>query len=252
MITISIVSHNHGDMVNQLVGQLLKFPLISKIIITHNLPEYAGYESDSRVRYLSNVEPIGFGANHNKAFKHSTTTYFVILNPDVVIPCDPFPALLKSFQESDDVAIVAPLALNPEYIPDDNWRKFPTILSLSNKLINGYKGTYNISEYQSCFLIDWASGCFLLIKSTAFCAVNGFDETYFMYYEDVDICYRLGLSGYKIYACPQAKFIHDARRTSRRSIRYMNWHIRSLVKFQSFIIKKRIFDAVMRLFKSIW
>ncbi len=244
MITVSIVSHNHGDMVKRLVDQLLEFPLISKVIITLNLPESASHESDSRILYLRNIDPIGFGANHNKAFNHSTTNFFVVLNPDVVIPFDPFPSLLKSFQELDDAAIVSPLALSPAYEPDDNWRRFPTICLLLYKLFTGYKGIYDISSRDSCFPIDWASGCFLLVKSTAFAAVKGFDEGYFMYYEDVDICYRLGLAGYKIYGCPQAKFIHDARRTSRRSIVYMNWHIISLIKFQIYFIKKRIYDFI--------
>jgi GT2 family glycosyltransferase len=72
---------------------------------------------------------------------------------------------------------------------------------------------------------------FMLFRSAAFRKVGGFDERYFLYYEDVDLCARLRRAGYDIRVEAAVRVVHDARRDSRRSVRYMAWHLSSILRY---------------------
>jgi GT2 family glycosyltransferase len=72
---------------------------------------------------------------------------------------------------------------------------------------------------------------FMLIPAAVFRKIGGFDERYFLYYEDVDLCARMRLGGYDIRLCPNAKVIHEARRQSHRDLRYFRWHLASILRF---------------------
>ena len=72
---------------------------------------------------------------------------------------------------------------------------------------------------------DWVGGMFMLFSREMFSAIRGFDERYFLYYEDVDLCARLTLRGYKVCLTPKSKVIHQAQRTSHRNLRYLRWHL---------------------------
>src|SRR5690606_14674162 len=73
--------------------------------------------------------------------------------------------------------------------------------------------------------VDWAAGMFMLFRAEAFEAIGGFDEGFHLYYEDVDICTRLWIAGWKVMLHPGVQVVHDAQRTSHRNFRYMRWHV---------------------------
>jgi GT2 family glycosyltransferase len=72
---------------------------------------------------------------------------------------------------------------------------------------------------------------FMLFRAAAFRSVSGFDERFFLYYEDVDICRRLKRQGLQVLYEPRAEVLHNARRTSWRHPRYLAWHLRSILRF---------------------
>ena len=233
MITVSIVSHNHGKMVEKLVQQVLKCENINKIIITLNIPEKINIPDDSKVLVLSNNRPKGFGTNHNVAFTHSISPWFVVLNPDVIILEDPFSKLVKIALLSN-ANIISPQALTSSGVIEDNWRRFPTLYSLFLKFFNLYDGRYKTPKCtDNFFQVEWVSGLFMLFNQESYRLLQGFDERYFMYYEDIDICARSWVHGFKVMACPTVKIIHNAQRASRYNLRHMFWHIRSILRFIS-------------------
>jgi GT2 family glycosyltransferase len=79
--------------------------------------------------------------------------------------------------------------------------------------------------------IDWVAGMFLFFPQAIFREIRGFDEHFFLYYEDVDICARIWLSGRRVMLHPGVSVIHDPRRTSRRNLRYMRWHLSSMLRY---------------------
>ena len=214
----------------RLVGQLLAFPEVSQIILTLNVPESVALPDDARVTFIGNAQPKGFGANHNAAFACCTQTFFCPLNPDIEFDRNPFPALSTALGDKR-VALVAPLVRSPDGNIEDSMRHFPTPGSLLMKALGGSDGRYIVREGEAEFSPEWVAGMFMLFRSRDFHDLGGFDERFFLYYEDVDICVRVWRKGMRILACPKAGVIHDARRDSRRSLRHLRWHLGSMARF---------------------
>lgn len=204
-----------------------------ELILTKNIPEQWTFlmeELPYPVKIIENATPRGFGANHNAAFQLAGGKWFCVLNPDIRMPTNPFPLLLEALT-GPSACVVAPAILAPTGQIEDSVRRFPTPLSLFMKTWGKGDGRYLFSVNDAPFSVDWVGGMFMLFGAENYRRVGGFDEGFFLYYEDVDICVRLQKFGGRVIACPQAQVIHDARRSSRSDFRYLRWHIASLVRY---------------------
>ncbi len=234
-ITLSVVSHGQNSLVNQLLGDVQRTCADRvALVLTQNVPEpvsLAPTNLEHSAEVIVNSERKGFGANHNAAFLHCRTPYFCVCNPDIRLFSDPFPPLLQSLADSR-AAAAAPLVRNPNGRIEDSARRFPTVGTLLKKLlVDRRKPDYPADG--GTLAVDWVAGMFIVFRSEAFRAAGGFDESYFLYYEDVDLCRRLHTAGKYIYYCPKSEVVHDARRGSRRDPRLAMHHLRSVVKFLS-------------------
>lgn len=229
-VCVSIVSHGHGAMVERLVNALLDCPEVGQIILTLNVPESLVVPEAARITLVQNAVRKGFGANHNSAFASCAQPFFCPMNPDIELPVNPFPELLK-FALDTDAELIAPLVVSPQGVVEDSLRRFPTVSSLLFKVFGLGDGRYAVVEGGAEFFPEWVAGMFMLFRSKAFASLGGFDENYFLYYEDVDICARAWWHGFRVVASPKVKVIHDARRDSRRSVRHMRWHVQSMARF---------------------
>lgn len=233
MITISIVSHGQGELVSHLLADLAGCAEVSSILLTLNVPEPAVRIPESlvdKVLLLANETPLGFGANHNRAFQRVATPYFCILNPDILIPDDPFPVLLEPLVFGGH-ALSAPMIVNRVGEIEDSARRLPSPWGMLGKLLGWGDGRYDFKPGDEAFPPDWVGGMFMLVKSDAYAAMGGFDERFFLYYEDVDLCSRMKLAGLSLILCPQVSAVHDARRASHRSLRFLRWHVSSILRF---------------------
>lgn len=230
MIAISIVSHGHGRMVDRLLSQLVNYPEVSRIVVTRNIPESSNYPADSRISVVDNAFSCGFGANHNSAFRMIREEFFCVLNPDIELLDNPFQKLLEVL-EVERNAVVAPLVLSPTGLIEDSIRYFPRPSSLLMKVLFGKTGRYSIIRGQESIYPEWCAGMFMLFRSQDFQQLGGFDERYFLYYEDVDICVRIWQRNKRVVACPKVSVVHDARRDSRRSLKHLRWHLASMLRF---------------------
>jgi N-acetylglucosaminyl-diphospho-decaprenol L-rhamnosyltransferase len=238
-ITVSVVTHGHGDQVLRLVDSLLAFPEVSCIAFTCNAPEsisFEGIDSD-RLLLMHNKTPQGFGSNHNAAFRHCKTPYFCVLNPDLELPENPFEQLIDLI-ELRKADLVAPMVLSTSKDIEDSVRHFPTLKTLFIKLLKGSDGRYLIHREQQPFSPDWVAGMFMLFRSSAYKQLCGFDERFYLYYEDVDICWRAKHLGLVVLYCPQTYVVHSAQRASRRDLRHMRWHLASM--FRYLFLSKRL------------
>ena len=230
MITISTVSHGHGNLVCALVRQLLLFPEIEKIIVTLNIPEAITLPQDDRIQLIQNFSPKGFGANHNQAIFYCDSRFFCVLNPDISFGENPFPQLMQAVSD-DGIGVVVPIVINPNGVIEDSIRKFPSPLSILRRAIFGYGDTYIYAKGGANFYSEWAAGMCMLFPSAAYKKVGGFDESYYLYVEDVDICVRLWKASYKVLVCSSAIVSHDARRASRKNWQHLYWHATGLLRY---------------------
>lgn len=230
MITASIVSHGHGAMVWRLVDQLVGCSEVAQVIVTLNIPETIPDHLNNKVLLLRNDEPKGFGANHNSAFCLALCEYYCVINPDIELTSNPFPLLLDAMVDPV-VGLVAPLVLRPDGLAEDSMRRFLTPSSMAKRILGLDSGAYLLPGNSSELLPDWVAGMFMLFRSEAYKKVGGFDERYFMYCEDADMCTRLWRLRYKVVGCLSTSVIHNAQRASRRNFKHSVWHIQSMMRY---------------------
>lgn len=233
-LSVSIVSHLQSAMVRELLGDLDRFchayPL--EVILTLNVPEPLDFEVAGfrfPVVLQHNATPQGFGANHNQAFGLASGDFFCVLNPDIRVSANPFPALMACLDDHS-VGVAAPLVLNAEGVIEDSARRFPTPLKIVCKAL-GVCRDIDYPILNGEVLPDWVGGMFLLFRRAVYQQLGGFDQRYFLYYEDVDLCARLGLSDLKVVLSPNARVVHNAQRTSRRKLKYLARHVQSMLRF---------------------
>lgn len=227
-VVLSVVSHAQNWLVNQLLADLaqLREPDL-RVIVTQNVADRDALTARPGTELIVNERPLGFGANHNAAFGRCSAPYFCVVNPDIRLSDNPFPALISALHGA---GVAGPRVCDPAGRTEDSARRFPTAADLARKLFQGAAGPdYPVD--QGALRVDWVAGMFMLFRSEAFRAAGGFDERFFLYYEDVDICRRLGLLGYGAAYVPEVTVIHDARRESRRNARRMAIHAASALRY---------------------
>ena len=230
MISVSIVSHGHGHLLEKLVLKLLSFNQIQKIILTLNIPEKIKIPSSNRIIIIKNKNIYGFSENHNRAFKYNKSKYFCVLNPDIEFKNNPFPNLISQI-EMNNLSLIAPMIKDINNNIEDSYRKFPTLFDLLLKFFFNYKGIYKSKNKLKNIFPDWIAGMFMLFDSSVFKKIKGFDSNFFLYYEDVDICIRLKKLKLKIMVDKNSYVIHDARRQSRKNIKFFLFHVKSLMLY---------------------
>ena len=233
MISVSIVSHGQGALVADLLADLdAHCAGTIEVLLTMNVPESLPFDPTGfrfPLRVLDNRTAKGFGANHNAAFRESRNEFFCVLNPDIRLRANPFGELAERLRDPA-VGVAAPLVRSPAGSIEDSARRVPTPLSILGKaLFGGSRPDYEIGTAD--LHPDWVAGMFMLLRRETFAAVGGFDERYFLYYEDVDLCTRLALAGKRVVYCPAVEAIHDARRESHRSLRHLRFHVASMLRF---------------------
>lgn len=231
MISVSIVSHAHGAMVERLVEALLsRCADVSEILVTRNVPEVHSVIVSEQVKYIHNANPKGFGSNHNAAFAYSSAPFFCVMNPDVRLLEDPFPPLIESLARTT-AALAAPVVYSSEGRVEDSIRRFPSFFSLLRKAVQGKGGEYVFRQSCRELYPEWVAGMFMLFTRDGYERLGGFDERFYLYYEDVDICTRAWMQGLKIVVNREAGVIHDAQRASHGNLRHFYWHVSSAARY---------------------
>src|SRR5688572_4643640 len=199
-ITVSVVSHGQNALVNHLLEDLAaRCAPGLKVIVTENVPDNEPLrlpQVSHEFEIIRNTRAKGFGANHNAAFSRCSTELFCIVNPDIRLPADPFGPLSATLG-AHRAGAVGPLVLGVRGSVEDSARRYPTLGSLVRKaFIKEARPDYPTD--QGAIEVDWVAGMFVLFATEAYRAVGGFDERYFLYYEDVDICRRMRSQGHRI------------------------------------------------------
>jgi N-acetylglucosaminyl-diphospho-decaprenol L-rhamnosyltransferase len=229
LFTISIVSHGHGDLVIKLINDIARFKecINIRIMLTLNAPEIESTALVSAleasllpVSVIKNHQRKGFAANHNAALLNADTGIWCILNPDIIISHIDL-LRIRDLLFEIDTGLVFPRQYKSDGKCLDYKRELVTPWSLCKRYILPLKDLSN--------QIEWVSGCFMAFRSDVYQQLGGLDEKYFLYCEDVDICLRLQLAGYKMVEA-DFSIIHDTRRSTLKKCDHFKWHVSSLLK----------------------
>jgi hypothetical protein len=231
-MTLSIISHGQGPLITELLGDLAAFDLSNvEIVLTVNIPESLAFlrsHSALPLRVIENAVPMGFGANHNQAFRAGTGRFFCIVNPDIRLTDDSFRSLPAHCD--DRTGACAPLVVDSTGHVQDSARRAPTIARLFARAVLRRRGPDYVVD-RTAIDVDWLAGMFVVFRREAFAAVGGFDDRYFMYMEDADIGRRLRGKGWGSRLVPTLRVIHDAQRASHRDTRHLRWHVRGVIRY---------------------
>ncbi|MDR1967262.1 MAG: glycosyl transferase [Burkholderiaceae bacterium] len=229
-ITVSIVSHGHAGETGPLLEQLAECR-VRRVIVTLNLPESQSWRQARwpfELVLIDNARPVGFGLNHNRAFhcdrEHGASELFAVLNPDLRWQGDPFAPMLPLLAAAPRVGLVYPVQIGSDGQPQDCERLLPTPARLWAR----YRPGGNRRELPPGGAPEWVNAAFMLLRHEAFASVGGFDKSYHMYCEDVDLCLRLQLAGWRLARADGAVVEHPAQRASHRDARHLFWHLASL------------------------
>ena len=171
------------------------------------------------VHLIENHKNLGFGRANNQALKLVKGKYILILNPDTLIQEDTL-LVLKEFLDTNENAGAAGCRLiNPDgSFQIASRRSFPTPWVAFTKIVGLSKifpksklfGQYNVTYFNPDTLneVDVLSGSLMMVRKLVLDKIGYFDEDYFMYGEDIDLCYRIKQSGWKIFYVPKTKAIH--------------------------------------------
>ncbi|MFK7731949.1 MAG: glycosyltransferase [Pseudomonadales bacterium] len=248
-IHVSIVSHGHGEHIEQLLNDLAQQDQANtlQLSLILNIPEQRP-EALSRLTFpycvIENTDAKGFAANHNSAFKQapelSSAKYFLVLNPDVRLKSSAISDLVQRMAAQDDakLAVLGPTVFDENGEQQTTGRIFPDFAYLLKKLL-GNEPENPIAMENGLARVDWVAGMCMLINREHFQRVDGFDEGYRLYYEDVDLCLRFKQAGFYNAITDQCQIVHQGQWQSRRNFTHLRWHISSVWRF---LAKMRRFE----------
>ncbi len=250
MITVSIVTvgMNHKKFVDALYSSLYEeyTPAIDfEAIYIDNCSTDGSVdflkEHYPLVRIIQNTEPLGFGENNNKGVMASVGKYIAIINPDIILQDNSIDKIFCKLEETKENTIYAPQLLNPDGTVQYSVRSFITlrmfirrILSkgddnnISNEMVKYLCKDIDVRQTQT---VDWAMGAALFMSRDTYAQLGGFDQRYFLYMEDEDMCLRAWKMNIPVIYYPEAKMIHNHLRGSSKLGKKTLMHFKSLFTF---------------------
>ncbi|MBL7129409.1 MAG: glycosyltransferase family 2 protein [Ignavibacteria bacterium] len=218
MVSIIIINYKQKTLTTQCVksifGKITSYPF--EVIIVNNSKEddLSNLKDEFNVRVFEN-ENKGFSQASNLGVKYANGSYLFFLNSDTIIQNDFLGDTIKSFQDKNFGAVGFKL-----YNEDNTFQiSFGYNISIRNEIknkklesLNWERDSEELSKIETTFSeikqVDWVSGAAMLVKKEVFEKVCGFDERFFLYMEDSDICKRLSERGYEIFCYPFSKIVH--------------------------------------------
>ena len=239
-----VVNHNAGTALLECVASLRRAGLATVVVVDNA-------SSDGSLEALAAADPaailvptgrnLGYGAAANRGVARCSEDLVLVCNPDLVVDPSAPDRLAAVLAADPSLAVAGPLVVDEGGATYPSARDFPSpavaVLHAAVGLVrpdNRWSRAYRreepapSAERES----DWVSGACLLVRRTAFASVGGFDEGYFMYVEDLDLCWRLHRAGWGVRYVPAARVLHvQGVSASRHPYRMLVAHHRSAWRF---------------------
>jgi GT2 family glycosyltransferase/lipopolysaccharide/colanic/teichoic acid biosynthesis glycosyltransferase len=233
-LSIIIVNYNVKEFLQNLIHSIEKasLNLTKEIIIIDNASDDGSVdfikEKFPQIKLIANSKNLGFGKANNIGLKQAAGKYILLINPDTLVAEDTFEKMIKFFESNSEAGLAGCKILNPDgslqlacrrSFPGP-WTSFTKVTGLSsmfpnNKIFARYNLTY--LDENKTYEVDAISGSFMMMRKEVYEKVGGFDEQFFMYGEDLDLCFRIQQSGFKVYYVHSTQIIHYKGESTKRS-----------------------------------
>jgi hypothetical protein len=236
-LSIIIVNYNVKEFLQNLLHSIDKAAqgIKHEIIIVDNASDDGSVEylrknflQQDKIKLIANKKNMGFGRANNQGLKIAKGKFLLLLNPDTLLSEDSLKKMIGFLEESPDAGMAGCKILNPDgtlqlacrrSFPGP-WVSFCKVTGLSTLFPNSrLYAKYNLTylDENETYEVDAISGSFMMLKKQVYDKVGGFDEDFFMYGEDLDLCYRIQKSGYKVYYTHSTQIIHYKGESTKRS-----------------------------------
>lgn len=246
VLSILIVHYNTPRLLRQCLSFILSSSsdLAFEIIAIDNASPDPAVKSlpgeFPQVCFAFNDQNLGFARASNQGIRRAQGQYLMLLNPDALIDGQGIQGMVEFLETHPEAGAVAPRLVYPDGTLQLSCRRFPTLRAILLRacrldgLFSGPVQHYLMQDWDHAEVrpVDWAIGACLGLRREALEQVGLLDEGFFMYYEDVDLCYRLGQAGWKVYYQPGIEVRHEHQRGSASLLpNRLTWeHARSLVR----------------------
>ena len=248
-VSVTIVSYNNKRDIVACLESLLSHERQSglrlQLFVVNNSQTENCKDLEERfpVTVLQMESNKGFGGGHNSAIPHLRSRYHVVLNPDILFRMPVFEKLVKYLNENSGVGALAPLIVDADGNLQGVYRRELTIGDLICRYLphpfcetarckkkRFFHEMRDVNK-QSPFACEFIQGSFLVFPTEVFKNLGGFDERFFMYAEDADLCKRIRKMGKAVKCLPDCKVVHKWEKASHRSLKLLMIHFSSLVKY---------------------
>ena len=247
-ITI-VVYNNYDDAKNAIITieEYTKKKISKTIYIVDNgtsiseknkTEEFESFIKDYEdIIYIDSKSNLGFGKGHNMILDKIDSKYHAIVNPDILLKEDSFSIIMDYMNNSNDIGMVIPRLVDENGELQRVYRKEVTIHDmfirmfcpkLFPKRMNAV--TLQDKDYTKEFQVPFGQGSFLIIRTDLFKELNGFDDRFFMYMEDADLCKRVNMVSKLMYV-PYTEVVHKWEKGSHKNKKLFKYHVKSMIKY---------------------
>jgi GT2 family glycosyltransferase/lipopolysaccharide/colanic/teichoic acid biosynthesis glycosyltransferase len=233
-VSIVIVTHNSSDVLRACLESIRRqqFSGQSEVIVVDNAsadgtPDVVR-EEFPWVRLIAGKENVGYSKGVNIGVRRAVGRYFFVLNPDTVVRPDSVQRLVDFMERTPDAGIVGPMLVFHDGNTQLSCRRFYTfkvLLLRRTPLGRIFRRSQAVRDHlmldfdhESTRVVDWLLGAAMMVRREAVESVGLMDERFFLYFEDVDWCYRMKQQGLAVYYHPEAVITHGYRRDSAQSV----------------------------------
>jgi N-acetylglucosaminyl-diphospho-decaprenol L-rhamnosyltransferase len=239
-----VVNHDAGDALHACIASL-RSEGVEEVVVVDNASTDGSAEglaaTDPGVRLVRTGANLGYGSGVNRGLAEGSRALVLVCNPDVVVHQGAIGALAEALLADGRTAVVGPCILETDGSRYPSARRFPSWLDAAGHALlgivrpdNPFTGRYRMTDLDTTApsTVDWVSGACFLARRSVLEEIGGFDERYFMYLEDTDLCWRVGRAGYRVRYVPTATVSHlRGHSTARRPYRMLVAHHRSAFRF---------------------
>ncbi len=248
-VSVVIVSYNTRKLIRRCLESLRAFPprIAFDVLVVDNASQDGSVDMLRAefpwARVLANKRNLGYSSAVNLGIEHTTGDYVLVLNPDIVVREQALDRMVEFMDANPDAGISAAKLLNTDGSLQHTCRGFytPSTLLMRRTPLGKLFPNHPVIrrhlmldyDHASPRAVDWVIGACMMVRRTAADIVGGMDERFFLYFEDVDWCFRMSRQGWKVWYLPGAEMVHEHRRESAKpKLSRSFWaHLGSLLRY---------------------
>jgi N-acetylglucosaminyl-diphospho-decaprenol L-rhamnosyltransferase len=243
-IAVVVLNHNGGEDIVDCLSSVRDELPVELVVIDNASTDGSTGRIEAAfpdVRVVRNARNTGFAAGANQGIRGTAAPYVFLLNQDATVRPGTLDSLIGVLDAHPRAAAVGALVRNPDGTVQPTKRSFP---SFGQAILHGLVGifrpdnpgtrAYTLAddEFTSDRLVDWVAGPAMALRREAFESVGGFDERFFFFVEDVDLCKTFSERGWEVWFAPGAEVVHAwGGSWTKRPIRFIWMHQRNLFRY---------------------